>query len=241
MSNSDEIRTFSGLLNAFAVKHLADVHNTEAGWAEIGEELVLKTEGSVLLVVNLADVDAPKGSKTMESREYGTTGSKTTKRQTLYDNTSVPTDDILNLQYFFPYCDRFLKANRGGTITLLICGNNNDIARASCYLLAQSKIRPRLRIYCASADHFVSALDDCPDLPVRQLNYDSEDIGSLFPLLRVGTPLTTARGQQEAAAIPSQILSQSSPVFYEYIKNNYKTYTQDSQLGILFDAGYHQF
>lgn len=240
MSNANHTSAFSNFVSISSIKHRFDVHNSEAGWAEIGRELILKTDGSVLLVVNLAEGNISKSTENRDNSASPFSDRSIKKGQTLYDITSVPTDDILNLQYFFPYCDQYLTASRNRSITLLISGSEPDINRARCYLVAQTRIRTRLGIFYASGTHFVKATDDISSLPVSRLNYDLEKIGSLFPLLRVGLPLITDSGDQVAEAIPTYVLAQSSSVFYDYIEGTPPPSTKNSQLDILYAAGCHQ-
>ena len=168
MSNANNTRTFSDFVNISSIKHRFDVRNSEAGWAEIGRELILKTEGSVLLVVNLTDGNISKSAENRDNSEKPISDRGSKRGQTLYDITSVPTDDVLNLQYFFPYCDHYLTANRNSSITLLISGSEPDINRAKCYLLAQTGIRPRLGIFYASGTHSVKAADISLDIEAEK-------------------------------------------------------------------------
>lgn len=165
------------------------VPNTERGWAEEGREIMQSSEPSVTVVTCLEN-------RTTQKSADGSGEDSVVEREL--------SDVVLNLQYFFPYCDQYLKQGANRQITLIIlCQNNDDRGRVCCYLQGQETCHPGLRLY-------VPIESELKEFTEEQLKvYTGEEnrlarrtIGALCPLLRIGEPLENKKQQPVCTAIP---------------------------------------
>ena len=209
--------------------------NTEENWAEFGEELGKSSGGNLLILTNLTQWPSKSEQKPEQKPEQ--------KKKSFYEITQMPTDNVLDLQYFFPYCDQLLRADSNRRINWAICGTRSDIERASCYLMAQNFSHEGLKIYTGESEREITQESDIYLSPLR---YSIEKIGSLFPLLRIGRPVKDNSGKEGKTiieGIPVQALFETTSSFEKYIKaiDNDDIPGQDNpQLYLLLAAGRNQ-
>lgn len=222
------------------------VENSENGWASLGRKMINLAAKSVLILTNLTRMFSESSTLVGDIDENFFDGNSEVINSTeilnqkkKIGNRSEATDDILNLQYFFPCCDQFLKTNSEHQICLVICGQDSDLERAKSYLFAQSLIRKRLKIYVCNSERLVGLKNNPILIP---LHYSEKNIGSFFPLLRIGESLTTEDGQVVSEGMHIQELSYATTFFRDYIDKEGSTEQNfdGTQQALLLNAGYNQ-
>ncbi len=165
---------------------IKDIRNDELGWGENGHLLLdaVRNESdrcpNIAVLVNFAQT-------TTASFTAGVTAAQVPKaqqtKQLIPKQQEAPTDIVLNLQYFFPYCDQvFLHNHNIRIILVVICSNESDAQRVKCYLSAIELEKPWLCI-CTVMGKASSAVSDPHLSSVRSA---TRSYGSLLPLFCIG-------------------------------------------------------
>lgn len=188
----------------WADKTIMSIKNTEHGWGEGGHlipQYAQEVRGevaklAVVVFLNKAYDESANDPKDQVEPEA--------------------TDVVLNLQYFLPYCDQALRqAARLIIAWIIVCENEHDVWRVRRYLGNMSVMKDRLHIGTVITDQ-ANQIDSAV---VSRVTYDPEHIGSLLPLLCVGSneainPDNSRSGEDDD--LSTAVLSGVTSVFSAY-------------------------
>lgn len=208
------------------------VRNTERGWAEEGWRIMHSKESSITVVTHLENRTAQKSA--------GGSGQDSASER-------EPSDVILNLQYFFPYCDQYLRQDANRRITLIvICQTVDDRSRVCCYLQGQEACHTGLHLYAPVESGGREITEERLKAYTGEENkLASQTIGALCALLRVGEPLENGARQPVCRALPYGRLADVGNYYTQVIDamTNGRSVPeleggeQDVQLRLLLEAG----
>ena len=214
---------------------IQEIDNTEDGWKNQGQRIIqaAKEHEKILVIVNIGDnPTAQIEAQDIEPRGTGVEYEETEQEELLTDTSNTekplseaplvrePTDIVLNLQYFFPYCDQALRENQNARIALVVlCSNENDPWRVRRYLGVMNAVKSKLTIWIANVPNDAAA----EETEVIYAKYDNKDIKALFPLLCIGqrTAVNPDRVYEDENDLTTDILAKETDVFSRYLNGEY--------------------
>ena len=222
--SSDELRKTASIF--------IEVTNSEAGWAKIAKDvfklreyLAEQANKKVVFYTIIEDTESKKtdsyANKDLES-----------KLTVKYD---VPTDDVLNLQYFFPYCDHLAKESIGLEVVLvLFARDNSTLQRASCYLCNQAISEPLLTIYTGRIGAANPFKKSSVSVELQKLRYLDEYMQAILPLIRVES-VTQMSILSRRSVNYSELVKTSGEIFENALSNDDFTINEDDS--VIYKAG----
>lgn len=238
-------------ISLWADKLVTCIQNSEESWQRDGKNILEAADGLVPEKPHLAvrilfggenEEEFEDGTAVSSGSEENTTDSyapdnRTGKKSSSQENAI--TDVVLNLQYFFPYCDQALRSHPELEIILIVvCLNVADQQRVRRYLSAMNSAKPRLCIVTA-----ISKSKTPPaNTRVNPVRYDTKNIGALLPVFCIGksrnvTPSLNNEEQIEDLSVEK--LSFYDRALCEYLEKQYKKENaQSPQYNMLLEAGY---
>lgn len=224
-------------INLWAGVTVIDIKNSEESWQQYGWKVLEAADQLTMEKPHLAvliSFDGKSGAEFEEDLPDDPTSEERTAVQEV-----DPTDVILNLQYFFPYCDQAFRDHPELKIILaVICLNDADQQRVRRYLSAVNSVKPRLCIVTAVSK---SKTSNC-NIKVSPVRYDTKYIGALLPLFCVGKRENVIPGlnsEDQIDDLSVEILSGYDKALCDYQeKQRKKKKTQCPQYNMLLEAGY---
>ena len=229
---------------------IREIDNTEFGWKNKGQRIIqaARENEKILVIVNIGDnPGAQIGSPDAESQEtdieyeeadqeeFPTETDDTDDRSSDDSRDSEPTDIVLNLQYFFPYCDQALRENPNVRIALVIlCENENDPWRVRRYLGVMNAVKTRLTIWTGVVPENAAS----EEAEVIYIKHDNRNIRSLLPLLCIGrrTAVNPGLSSGDENGLTSDILAKETDAFSRYLNGEY-ILDGEAQYRVLLSVG----